>query len=111
MLPDEELARLIDSRPTDCPNTFAAGCRCHEHDPGLLRYARDGDEFMAVVDKLRALRKAPARAAIGDELPPGCDGSMTCSCKKCTKERASIGAKGAGGAQFKVRPPRSRRTP
>lgn len=40
---------------------------------------------------------------------PPCDGSMTCSCLRCGVERSKIAAKGAGRAQFKVRPARDRR--
>lgn len=106
---EQQLANLIDSRPTACPNTYADGCRCPEHDPGLMRYAPDLQAYDAA---LARCRPEPVRLHVLTMGPPrpGCDGSMTCPCEKCARERSSIGAKGAGRAQFKVRAPRAMRS-
>lgn len=63
------------------------------------------DAAAAILDPLRG--KATLRVVtMGLDDKPQCDGSMTCSCESCSKDRASRVAVGAGPAQFKPRPAR-----
>src|ERR1700684_1434225 len=63
------------------------------------------DAAAAILDPLRG--KVTLRVVtMGLDDKPACDGSMTCSCESCAKDRASRVAVGAGPAEFKPRPAR-----
>lgn len=82
LLSDDELARLIDARQTACPNTYASGCRCWEHDPGLLAHAGDPEAFLAFLP----VSKAPLPRTPG----PSCSADpMVCDCPHHAQERAA----------------------
>jgi hypothetical protein len=58
---------------------------------------------------LDAIRGKPAEVRLNvvtlpiDVVNDHCDDSMTCQCRKCSRERSRIGAKGSGSASpFKV---------
>jgi hypothetical protein len=91
-----------------CPNSSESGCRCPAHAPGLAAFARDPVAYEAALAPLRPAVRLHVVTA-GELARDPCDGSMTCSCRRCAGERASRDAIGAGPAQFKVRPPRARR--
>ncbi len=85
---------------SDCPGSTEAGCRCVDHDPGLMAYATDPVAYERVLAaaRRRALRvvtpelTSPASAAAFDGAIPfekPCDGSMTCSCIKCEADLAN----------------------
>lgn len=92
---------------TGCPNSTASGCRCVEHALGLMAHAPDLAAYAAAL----ARDTKPVRlrvTTIGPARSPSCDGTMTCPCETCARERAQRPALGAGPAQFKPRPPRQR---
>jgi hypothetical protein len=69
-----------------CPNSTESGCRCSEHHPGLREFARDTAAFDAVL----AVARQPVRLEVVT-MPvrddDACDGSMTCACVDCIKDR------------------------
>jgi hypothetical protein len=89
-----------------CPNSTQSGCRCPEHDPGLMAFARDPVTYAAAL--------APCRPAVKLRvvtMPPHaerpCDGTMTCSCQRCIRDRGSRRAEGERPQPWQPR--RSRR--
>ncbi len=106
---EQHLAAIMDARDSACPNTYAAGCRCPEHDPGLMRYAPDLAAYAAALDRCRPTPTRLRVVTLGPPSAPEHDGSMTCPCIPCGIERSRRPALGAGRAQFKVRAPRDRR--
>ncbi len=103
---EQQLAAIIDARESACPNTYASGCRCPEHDPGLMRHAPDLEAYARALDRCRPQPTRLRVVTMGADDRPDCDGSMTCPCQRCGVARSKIAAKGAGRAQFKVRVPR-----
>jgi hypothetical protein len=106
----QQLAAIMDARKSACPNTYTGGCRCPEHDPGLMAHAPDLEAYARALDACRP--PTPTRlhvVTMGPPTEPNHDGSMTCPCKRCGRERSRLSAKGAGQAQFRVRAPRAMR--
>lgn len=71
-----------------CPNTTAHGCRCPQHEPGLAAYATDQAAYEAMLAPLRQ----PVTLRIVTPGPlnePTCDGTMTCPCRECVKDRVN----------------------
>jgi hypothetical protein len=66
-----------------CPSSFTDGCRCPEH-YSLREYqlAHGRPDFGLA----SALGNRP-RPVVRD-LADDCDGTMTCQCKRCQRERA-----------------------
>jgi len=75
----------------DCPNSTESGCRCIEHDQGLRHYAKDKAGFDLILDAMRPPRLSVVTLPPSDvvSLESRCDETMTCPCRKCSKERAS----------------------
>jgi hypothetical protein len=87
---------------TGCPNSTESGCRCPDHAPGLAAFAADPVAYEAALEPLR--RPVRLHVVTGFSGDPACNGSMTCPCPRCGRERASRAAQGAGNASpFKVR--------
>lgn len=89
-----------------CPNSTEAGCRCPEHDPGLMEHTHDIGRYAQALE--------PLRGPTVTSIPHGtivCDGrDMTCRCAACATERAQrVRAGAAPSAQpWAPRPPRTR---
>lgn len=88
-----------------CPNGKTC-TTCPEHAEGLAAYARDRNAYDRALDRARPTRLRIV--TLGPRTADDCDGTMTCSCSRCAKDRASRPALGAGPAQFKPRPARRR---
>jgi hypothetical protein len=67
----------------------------------LRDYARDQTAYDNALNQAQPTRLHVVTT--GPPNQPSCNGSMTCSCQACSTERASISAKGAGPAAFRVR--------
>lgn len=77
---------------TSCPNSFATGCRCADC-YGLAEYMRETTGEDHGLPATKALRLSVVTAGPKRELD--CDGSMTCSCERCVKERVTPRKRGA----------------
>lgn len=82
-----------------CPRSTADGCLCPEHHPGLSVYAHDQDAYERALAKCRPV----TLHVVTTGLPTGsvetdCAGTMTCACRTCSAERASIRPQGHGNA-------------
>ncbi len=107
---EQQLAAIMDERNSACPNTYAGGCRCPEHDPGLMAHAPDLVAYARALDRCRPAPPTRLRVAtLGPPAAPEHDGTMTCRCEPCAVERAQRSALGAGPAAFAVQAPRDRR--
>lgn len=92
-----------------CPNSYASGCRCRECDIGLAAHVTDPAIRAALLrEQARPHRTVTLRVlTMPPDRDPHCDGTMTCACETCYRERTTRPALGAGRAQFKVRAPRA----
>jgi hypothetical protein len=91
-----------------CPNSTESGCRCPDHAPGLAAYAPDPVAYEAALEPLRPVRLHVVTTGVPVE-EPSCNGSMTCSCKRCVGDRASRTAHGGVRQPWEPRPARERR--
>ena len=90
-----------------CPGSTEAGCRCPEHHPGLGAYSPDPVAYEAALARVRPIVTLRVVTLPPDDRP-ACDGTMTCSCEVCVRERVSRPSLGAGPARFRVKPARPR---
>lgn len=70
-----------------CPSTHENGCRCVEHAEGLLAYAPDRDAYQAALLKLRPVLRVVTMPA---ELEDVCEGTFTCGCQRCLRQRSAL---------------------
>lgn len=70
-----------------CKNSTASGCRCIEHHPGLSAHAADQAAYDQALEACRPKRLTVVTFTPPHETPP-CDGTMTCTCSDCIKQRA-----------------------
>lgn len=90
-----------------CPNSTARGCRCPQHAPGVLERAAElartpaqAAQVASLHQRLETTRLHVVTMPHHREVP--CDGTMLCSCKRCTAQRAALvqrGARGSGARQ------------
>lgn len=82
------------ARNTACTSSTAAGCQCFEHMEGLLAHAQDRDAYLKVLERM----KPTVLRVVAPPQDDAHDGSMTCGCHGCTKDRAGIRPQGNGNA-------------
>lgn len=72
---------------TGCKNSTESGCRCPDHDPGLMAYAPDPDAYAQALTAMQ-----PTRLRIVTPGPPPaepeCSGGYTCTCPDCLSPSA-----------------------
>lgn len=67
-----------------------ATCRCPDHAPGLLAYAHDQAAYLQCLNGLSKTDRTTLTVITTEQIPSlevVCNGTMTCPCRACSRDR------------------------